>query len=316
MIFIRIAALLLLLPINVTAALPDPIALTAKRSDGSTISYYIYERSKGHQSQVLLLVLQGSDCNSVVRIKSIFSDYMNVWPEADLLLVEKYGIHQDLSYSPLAERKDCPHAYLEHDNPKQRVNDIDVVLNAIGKDHTYKRVVVLGGSEGAVIANLLAAENGDVDAVISFNGGGRWFFDDVLHSIASEHPGTKASRDSMEGFKGFSQHVLNSEPFEMNVSGHGYGWWHQMLSIDQLSVLGKVKVPLLVVQGGMDKLVSPQKVNDLMTALKAAGKHNIKYLFYKNLDHHFDASDGQSGTGKVISDMNAWLRGVLSHSER
>jgi dienelactone hydrolase len=303
--------ILLFLSFNTYADSSDNQTLLASRPDGSKINYYHFKEAKNLRSKVLLLVLQGSDCNSVVKIESIFSDYKNVWPKADLLLIEKYGIDMNLSYSSSLMRKDCPLEYLKKDSPEQRVMDIKMVLDAIRKNGVYERLVVIGGSEGAVIANLLAASIDYVDATISFNGGGRRFIDDVLHNIASEPVDDEEKKKNIEGFKGFSEHVLNSEPFDLEVSGHGYRWWRQMLLIDQYSVLGEVKSPLLVVQGGIDLSVSPQKVDDLMLALRESENKHIEYFTYPKLDHGFNNAEGRNELKKVIIDMNAWLKKTL-----
>lgn len=238
---------LLLLMLTCSISATEIMTRTASRDDGSPISYYLVQHA--HDTDTLLLILQGSDCNSVLKIESILTEYKNVWPEADILLIEKYGINRKLKYSKDAERKDCPAQYLEKDNPAQRVADINTVLGIVRKDGQYKKLILLGGSEGAVIANLVSADIDSIDATIAFNGGGRWFIDDVSHSIAVKHKNPEAARKEIDGFKGFAEHVLNNKPFELDVSGHGYHWWQQMLSIDQLDTLKKVKSPLLVVQG-------------------------------------------------------------------
>lgn len=84
-----------------------------------------------------------------------------------------------------------------------------------------------------------------------------------------------------------------------------------MLSIDQLDTLKKVKSPLLIIQGGMDISVSPQKTDELMQHLKELGKSNIEYRRYKELDHGFMDSDGQSQRKEVVNDMNIWLQSKL-----
>ncbi|MDX7854592.1 prolyl oligopeptidase family serine peptidase [Aeromonas caviae] len=284
---------------------------TVSRDDGSFISYYLVQHL--HDTDTLLLILQGSDCNSVLKIDSILTEYKNVWPEADVLLIEKYGINRKLKYSKDAERKDCPAQYLEKDNPAQRVADIKVVLDAVRKNGQYKTFILLGGSEGAVIANLVTADVDYIDATIAFNGGGRWFIDDVSHSIAVKHKNPEAARKEIDGFKGFSEHVLNNKPFELDVSGHGYHWWQQMLSIDQLDTLIKVNSPLLIIQGEMDTSVSPQKTDEMMQRLKDFGKNNIEYQRYKELDHGLKNSDGKSLRKEVVSDINIWLRSKLDH---
>ncbi|EIS3746106.1 prolyl oligopeptidase family serine peptidase [Aeromonas hydrophila] len=306
--------LLLLLFLTFISNADDIITRTASRDDGSPISYYLVQHI--HDTDTLLLILQGSDCNSVLNIDSILSDYKNVWPEADILLVEKYGINRKLKYSTDPARKDCPAKYLEKDNPAQRVADIKVVLDTVRKEGQYKTFILLGGSEGAVIANLVTADIDYIDATIAFNGGGRWFIDDVSHSIAAKHNNPEEARKDIDDFKGFAEHVLNSKSFELEVSGHGYHWWQQMLSIDQLDTLKKVNSPLLIIQGGIDTSVSPQKTDELLRRLKDLGKNNIEYRRYEKLDHGFKDSDGKSQRKEVVTDMNIWLQSKLGDPKK
>ncbi|MFM5273673.1 alpha/beta hydrolase family protein [Aeromonas sp. 25-248] len=302
---------LLLLIFSCSVSATAIMTRTVSRDDGSFISYYLVQHL--HDTDTLLLILQGSDCNSVLNIDSILTEYKNVWPEADVLLIEKYGINRKLKYSTDPARKNCPAQYLEKDNPAQRVADIKAVLDIVRKDGQYKKLILLGGSEGAVTANLVTADIDYIDATIAFNGGGRWFIDDVSHSIAAEHENIEAAGKDIDGFKGFAEHVLNSKPFELDVSGHGYHWWQQMLSIDQLDTLKKVNSPLLIVQGGMDTSVSPQKTDELMQSLKELGKINIEYRRYEELDHGLKNIDGKSLRKEVISDINIWLRSKLGN---
>ncbi|UCM50630.1 alpha/beta hydrolase family protein [Aeromonas caviae] len=302
---------LLLLIFSCSVSATEIMTRTVSRDDGSFISYYLVQHA--HDTDTLLLILQGSDCNSVLNIDSILTEYKNVWPEADVLLIEKYGINRKLKYSKDAERKDCPAQYLEKDNPAQRVADINTVLDIVRKDGQYKKLILLGGSEGAVIANLVSADIDSIDATIAFNGGGRWFIDDVSHSIAVKHKNPEEARKEIDDFRGFAEHVLNNEPFELDVSGHGYHWWQQMLSIDQLDTLKKVKSPLLIIQGGRDTSVSPQKTDEMMQRLEELGKSNIEYRRYEALDHGLKNSDGKSLRKEVIRDINIWLRSKLGN---
>lgn len=171
----------------------------------------------------------------------------------------------------------------------------------------------MGGNEGAVIANLVTTDVDSVDATIAFNGGGRWFIDDISHSIAAKHKKPEAARKEVDDFKGFAEHVRSSKPFELDINGHGYHWWHQALSIDQLDTLKKVKSPLLIIQSGMDTSVSPQKTDELMQRLKELGKNNIEYQRYEALDHGLKNSDGKSQRKEVIGDINMWLQSKLGN---
>ena len=80
-----------------------------------------------------------------------------------------------------------------------------------------------------------------------------------------------------------------------------------MLSIDQLTTLNKANSPLLIVQGGNDLSAGPEKVDELITALRDSRKTNIDYLRSTELDHYFKDADGLSQRKAVIVDMRAWL---------
>ena len=281
------------------------------RSDKSKVLYYLLEPPNLNDSDSLLLVLQGSDCNSALRIESIRSKFWTVWPAADLLLVEKIGINNTLPYSTDADRKDCPELYLQKDNPKQRVEDIQLVLNKIRKQTNYSTIIVIGGSEGALVADLLTSSVNYIDATISFNGGGRWFIDDVLHNMNSHFTSEDERNREIKEFKQFASRIVNNPPFDIVASGHGYYWWHESLSTDHYAVLMDVETPLLIIQGGKDKSVSPEKVEDMLKALKSAGKDNIEYLVYEDLDHFFYGTDGKRRLNVVIEDMKTWLNTKL-----
>ncbi len=299
-----------------TSAIADEVieARMINRPDGSDVKYYLIRADENDRSGVLLLINQGSDCNSILNNKAVFTDLRNIWPNADLLLIEKYGIDQSLPFSSDVERTDCPREYILNDSPEQRIADIERVLEVVRSNNHYPDLILLGGSEGAVITNLLASRLDQVTAAIAFNGGGRWFLDDVVHSIESGTDLPEEAAAEIEGFKGFSEHILNSTPVDLAVSGHGYSWWYQMLKIDQLAELQKIEVPLLLVQSGKDASVSALKVDEMILALHKQGKDNIDYRVYEELDHTFKDADGSSQLSRVVLDMQAWLKNKLRGS--
>ncbi|MER5133544.1 alpha/beta hydrolase family protein [Serratia marcescens] len=285
-------------------AMAQSAALTLLREDKSSIRYYLDAAVPGETSPALLVILQGSDCNSVRHIRLV-TPMRQVLPAADLLTVEKYGIDDTLPYREEVPRQDCPDAFVQHDTPQRRVSDVTQVLQAVSARNGYQKVAVLGGSEGAVIANLVTASSGLVDATLAFSGGGRWFIDDVRHSVAD------APKEEKAGLNAFLQQVLTAPPFPLNASDHGYAWWHGMLNIDQLASLRSIKTPVLIVQGDQDRAVSPGAVGKMIAELRADGKTNITYLNYPALDHVMRRENGESEMTRVLADMRAWLEKQL-----
>ncbi|HFF9480731.1 TPA: alpha/beta hydrolase family protein [Serratia marcescens] len=285
-------------------AMAQSAALTLLREDKSSIRYYLDAAVPGETSPALLVILQGSDCNSVRHIRLV-TPMRQVLPAADLLTVEKYGIDDRLPYREEVPRQDCPDAFVQHDTPQRRVSDVTQVLQAVIARNGYQKVAVLGGSEGAVIANLVTASSGLVDATLAFSGGGRWFIDDVRHSVAD------VPKEEKAGLNAFLQQVLTAPPFPLNASDHGYAWWHGMLNIDQLASLRSIKTPVLIVQGDQDRAVSPGAVGKMIAELRADGKTNITYLNYPALDHVMRRENGESEMTRVLADMRAWLEQQL-----
>ncbi|PKF79773.1 hypothetical protein CW749_08705 [Vibrio sp. vnigr-6D03] len=281
-------------------------AQTLPRSDSSNIHYYLsIENEK--PSDTLLVLIQGSDCNSVTKVEMIKEGLPTVAPDADLLTVEKYGITQTLSYDEDPERTDCPESFVQKDSISQRVDDHLKVISHVRSQHRYKNVYAVGGSEGALVANFLAQYPETVSKVVAFNGGGARFIDDLEHAIKSEITDKKTYTEVMQEVQEFTQYVLNSEPVEFNVSGHGFAWWREILELNQTDVLRKAQVPVLLVQAEKDSSVSVKSALEQFNLLKKEGKSNIEYLSLAGLDHAFNDKNGQSQVPTVIKDVQQWL---------
>ncbi|MGB3432589.1 prolyl oligopeptidase family serine peptidase [Achromobacter sp.] len=281
------------------------------RADGSSITYYLTQRDPDRQSEQLLLVIQGSDCNSVSRIKAIPQYLSQVLPQADVLTVEKYGIDASLPYVDGIDRADCPVAYLRHDSLTQRAQDLEAVVADVLRTHAYRHVVAMGGSEGAVVAHLLAARSPHIAATIAFNGGGQWFMDDLLHSVRSEPMSVVQQGQAEQGMRDFIDHVRSQASKDLVVSDHGYLWWSDALALDHLALLKKISKPALIIQSGRDISVSPPAVLDMVAKLRISGSRNIHYRAYPELDHRLAAPDGTGRMPEVVNDMAAWLREIL-----
>ena len=276
------------------------------------VLYFLEQGSPN--SDILLLAFQGSDCNSVLNAKFIENVRTHFRP-MDLLFIEKPGITPSLAYDPNPERDDCPPQYLEQDNPQRRAEDALAVIHAVQSKREYKNIVVLGGSEGGLVAVLVAAKSDEVNAVISINAGGAYFIDDVLHNIRATSPPEKLEEE-LAGFKGFASHVADSEPSPLVVSNHGFLWWQVALGLDQSEFLKRIQAPVLIIQSENDESVSPAHTMEMFNNLQELGYGNIELLTYANLDHALTDSDGKSHVSEVLNDANNWLNRVLLRSLR
>ncbi|MGE8521532.1 MAG: alpha/beta hydrolase [Alcaligenes faecalis] len=273
------------------------------RADGSTIHYYV-QPAVAPQDGVheLLLIVQGSDCNSVAHKKIVWETLAKARPQAQVLAVEKYALTAALPASDEPERSDCPTDYIKHDNPQQRVADLEAVLKQLQSQTRYDQLFALGGSEGAVIVHLLAARTPYLDAAVSFNGGGRWFQDDVLYSVSVEEMPAADKQAMLDGLGGFLKQAKAGLDTEM--SQHGRDWWQQMLNLDQADVLRQIGIPTLVIQSGRDASVSPQAAAEMLVQMD---NPHLVWRTYPDLDHGMNQPDGSSAMPQVVGDIAQWL---------
>ena len=271
------------------------------RADGSEITFYLDQKGSSH----LLVLMQGSDCNSVAHSKVINDRFATVIGDADVLTVEKYGLTRSVSWNGSGDSPECPASYYEHDSPRQRADDYLQVMSWLDDQFHYDRITLLGGSEGALVAAMVASRSDAVSAVISLNGGGRFFVDDVLHSMALELP-PEAFEEAKQGFLAFVDSVEAAENMDLVMSGHGFRWWKSMLVADQTALLMSVRAPLYIIQSSLDKSVSPKLAHDQAQTLKKK-KNNVDFQVFKELDHKFHDASGKDHSHLVISSIKDWL---------
>lgn len=273
------------------------------RADGSTIHYYVQPAIAPQEGvHELLLIVQGSDCNSVAHKKVVWETLAKARPQAQVLAVEKYALTAALPDSDDPERSDCPTDYIQRDQPQQRVADLDAVLKQLQSQTRYDKLFALGGSEGAVIVHLLAAQTSHLDAAISFNGGGRWFQDDVLYSASIQEMPAADKQAMLDGLGEFLRQARAG--LDTRMSGHGRDWWQQMLNLDQAEVLRRVAIPTLVIQSGRDTSVSPQATAQMVAQVD---NPHVVWRSYPDLDHVMTQADGSSAMPRVVGDIAQWL---------
>lgn len=271
------------------------------RKDGSEISYYLDKRAE--ENQTLLVLMQGSDCNSIKNNMFIQETFGQWLPNSDVLMVEKYGITALLPYSQYeGERVDCPESYKRHDNPKQRTEDYEAVLDKLSSQ--YPNIILIGGSEGATMVHLVVTKRNDIKAAIALNGGGRFFLDDVLYNIRHTTP-KEHVEDVLNGFQQFADAIKNNQiDDEQFISEHSKIWWQQFFTIDLLKVIkSNHHTPVLIIQTLNDTNVNVDAFYQLSQDIN---QPNVKFIKYNKLDHGFYNEQGERLTNEIIHDIQHW----------
>lgn len=270
------------------------------RQDGSAVHYYLLHR-QAEPTRKLLVLIQGSDCNSARNNRFMVDTFGGAFPDHDILLVEKYGITDALPFNDRdGERADCPAETMLNDSLSVRVSDYAAVLDRLKGE--YDTVLLLGGSEGATVAEHTALASPAVDAVVAVNGGGRFFLDDVTDSFRNSPQQLEESQ--LAGFLAFTDAVKRNE-VENDVLGsqHGMRWWREFLAADAQQVLNGQTKPVLVIQTLNDTNVS---VTSFKQMQKAVGNQMVTFRTFDNLDHYFKDTDGNRHTAQILAVIRDW----------
>jgi pimeloyl-ACP methyl ester carboxylesterase len=285
----------------------------APRLDGTKISYYLAPNAGGGK-QPILLILHGSDCNSIANHPRI-RRFERVATDAVALYIDKYGITTELPWSESDDRTDCPDVYLQRNTLNQRVLDILRVVAELRQSAPWwdGQLFIVGGSEGAIVAESVAPLVPETQSLIIFGFGGRWFENDVLHSVQvsltadGEAPEVQAGH--LETVRDLLAGALRDRDPAKNFWGYSHAYWASMLEFDQLEALRRVGVPVLALQGSEDEDVDVTGAREMIGELRSQGS-SITFLEYEGLNHGFRDSENRSRLDGVIDDMAKWLGDV------
>ena len=152
-----------------------------------------------------------------------------------------------------------------------------------------KRIIIIGHSEGASIAEMIAASDPNVLGVVLMAGvaktGGEVSVEqqeDILKSETTMDEATKA------GLRARQKEVVKTLQAGGDVPGVPMNaWTREYFAYDPLPTVRKVKQPVLILQGERDRQVDQSHASILATALRDAGNTHVKLTVFPTLNHLF-----------------------------
>lgn len=184
-------------------------------------------------------------------------------------------------------------------------------------DVDARRLALLGHSEGALIAPMVAADNPGVAALVLLAGpaytGQRVSEFQQRDAIAASLPA-----DQRERAYDANQTAVRAQLAE---SPWLRFWW----TYDPIPAAGRVHVPVLILQGATDRQVTPEQADTLAAALRAGGDRDVTVRVFPATDHLFlaDPSGASSGYAalpskavrpEVLGAIADWLAERLAHA--
>jgi len=178
------------------------------------------------------------------------------------------------------------------------------------------RIGLVGHSEGGVMGPLLAASDPRIRAVVILAGPskpGRDVVRDQFLWPLRNLPAEERQR-SLAGVEGRLDEWL-----AMNA------WTRWFATHDPLSVARRLRMPVLIQHGALDRQVTVGQADTLAAAIRAAGNRDVTVKIYPRLNHLFlptdgDGSPAEYGTlrqvtlpAEVLDDTARWLAQKLGN---
>lgn len=286
------------LVLSIAAPLPAlaeaPAASFVERPDGSRISYYVERRSMAQREPVLLM-FQGSGCDSVTQNDRIRWTAPQLAPDHALVTIDKYGVAAG------SNGENCSVAFWGGNTLERRVLDALQVVARLRREGWWNgQLIIFGGSEGGAVAAMLAPFVPETKAAIVWSSGIGLPIGEMIKQALP--PPMRA-----EAGKVFPEAKINPTG-DRQWGGASYRWWADSIDLVPARSLLQTPAPVLLIHGTRDEsapVASARAARDLVVA---GGKGNFVYREYEGYDHFMVDAAGVDHRAEVLAETAEWLR--------
>lgn len=297
--------------------------LDVARPDGSAATIFVSDFEESFASRKpLLLYLEGSGASSQFIRDGNMSGYGIYGLVADrasdrfhVATVEKRGV----PFGSQAERPGsaigASEEYLRHATLEERVGDVRLALTALLSQPTVDstRVMLIGHSEGADVAAVVAGRDERVTHVACLAGGSApQFFDSFVSRRNELRAAGATAQEIAKSLAELEQQIrtilADPDSTEKFWRGHPYKRWATFAARAAADELVETSANVFVAQGSEDRAVPIESFDYLVVRLLASGKPGVTIKRYPGRDHGFGGKDVEAGDGlmEVIEEVIDW----------
>lgn len=160
------------------------------------------------------------------------------------------------------------------------VTMVEAIYNTL-RELQFRNIYLIGHSEGALIGSM-AAQQLDIEGLILIAGSGRNFLDLLDEQLGAQfsadiHATTMHKLDSIkQGYTVENKNVMLQSLLRESIQPY----LKELLNLEPAEELGKVGVPILLIQGEQDFQVTTQDLEALKNA-----KPDADVKLYQNMNH-------------------------------
>jgi predicted esterase len=212
--------------------------------DGGQALYYSFTLGTPSTESALIFFVSGSGCASVKERLPGYFDPIQHQLDALVLVLQKRGIEEN------SNGNTCPRKFALTDYFDQTVADQTEFINhqLAMQPATPKAIVLLGASEGAVVAAKIASIDSRITHLALIGGGGSTVRENlqllsrkVWYLSAPEEKFTAIAADPSNTTK--------------SAWGHSYKYWSSLLDVNIGNLLLSLDIPIVMAMGEQDESV-------------------------------------------------------------
>ncbi len=236
--------------------------------------YYSFELGTPPADDVTIFFLSGSGCASLKgRFPGYFEPIRNRI-SARVLALQKRGIEEESGGAI------CSRIFRSTDYFDQTVSDQkEFIDRQLAMKPVLPRVVVLmGASEGAVVAAKIASMDSRITHIALIGGGGSTVQENL--QLLSKRTWYLGSPKEI-----FSAIAIDPNSTEKTAWGHSYKYWSSLSNVNIGELLLSLNVPIVMAMGEHDESVPVETAITLKRKFDDNGKFNFNLYVFPGADH-------------------------------
>jgi erythromycin esterase len=289
-----------------------------------TITFYLSPPSTGTAEKTPVAVfVQGPGCASVFaqRDGKVDGGMQSVLLAASkgrcrVLVVEKPGVRFGVVPKNLGSAEEASAEFRREHTLSRWVEAVNAAVLATHRleDVDWTRTLVVGYSEGGIVAAHVAVSNPLVSHVAVLAGGGPTQLFDLIE-LASQKQPTDRSQDDGQGRagairEGWAKVLADPDNADKFWLGHPHRRWSSFLKSSTAEALLSSRASVFAAHGSLDRTVPVSSFELLRSELLGRGR-DLTALRLEGRDHGLrktdDAPDDVRGVQEVFGRMVAWF---------
>jgi len=267
--------------------------------------FFLFHHNKGKNNSPnnwLFLILSGSGCSDEQPLLGFL--YQGLPINSDIAIIQKRGVEKGARYA--ANGYKCTKSYYLHNNHVNRAQANLALIKYLKKRNSYKRITLLGGSEGVQIAYLMMTKDPTLNEAVFLS-------NHAANSIKGAYDAQAIFRNKRQKDDTLKRYKKLNEAIKQKGMGNHVEYsnyvknWKITFNSDRRNmgeVLSRKKNNrYLFIMGDNDDLLPSQRLKETKKIF-CRNKHNNNLMLYKNNSDHMVLSPPREPLFKVIRD---WL---------